>query len=179
MFCSGCGARLDAVPPVTCRHCGIPHWRNPKPCAGALVTHEGCLLLVRRAKDPWKGYWDVPGGFCEPHEHPMLTAEREVEEESGVRIRVTGILGVWLDEYHEHEAREQPKLTLNVYYHAIPDGPANHRRDDGETLAARWFRLDDLPEDLAFPGHSKALLEAWRQAVANEDTVSPLRDRPR
>ncbi len=37
------------------------------------------MLLLRRAKEPWKGRWDIPGGFCDADEHPITTAEREAE----------------------------------------------------------------------------------------------------
>ena len=72
LHCSGCGAVLPHDPPVTCPACGAGHWRNAKPCAGALVVRDGRLLLVRRSMEPWLGWWDIPGGFCEEDEHPIL-----------------------------------------------------------------------------------------------------------
>ena len=56
--------------------------------------------------------WDVPGGFCDVGEHPIRTAEREVFEETGIRIRVVGFLGVWLDTYAD--ADDASKRTLNI-----------------------------------------------------------------
>jgi glucose-6-phosphate isomerase len=51
--------------------------------------------MVRRAQEPWKSRWDVPGGFCEPGEHPMRTAQREVFEETGLNVRVKRLVGVY------------------------------------------------------------------------------------
>ncbi|MGH9036149.1 MAG: NUDIX domain-containing protein, partial [Acidimicrobiia bacterium] len=69
IFCSTCGSRLPAPLPATCPSCGAEHYRNAKPCAGALVMRDGKLLLMRRAHEPWLGRWDIPGGFCEVDEH--------------------------------------------------------------------------------------------------------------
>ena len=121
MFCSSCGIRLSSAPPTRCGACGIHHWNDAKPCASALVVKDSELLLVRRARDPWAGMWDVPGGFCESTEHPARTAQREVFEETGLEIEIVGFLGIWLDEYPDGD--EITKRTLNIYYHAIPLNP--------------------------------------------------------
>ena len=57
-FCSSCAAPLPHPPPVICRSCDTSHWLDAKPCAGALVTRRGKLMLVRRAHEPWRG---LPG----------------------------------------------------------------------------------------------------------------------
>ncbi len=76
-FCSQCAAPLPGPPPVTCPACDTSHWQDAKPCAGALVTRDGRLLLVRRSHEPWLGRWDIPGGFCGSREHPAMAAARE------------------------------------------------------------------------------------------------------
>ncbi|MGH3132922.1 MAG: NUDIX hydrolase, partial [Gaiellaceae bacterium] len=91
-FCSACGAELPSRPPVTCGECGTSHWRNPKPCANAVVVDGGRVLLARRAYAPWKGMWGTPGGFCEAGEHPIEAVERETLEETGLHVSVTGYI---------------------------------------------------------------------------------------
>jgi NADH pyrophosphatase NudC (nudix superfamily) len=71
MFCCACGRSLARLPPTVCSFCGIAHWNDAKPCASALVVRDSQLLMVRRAQEPWRNRWDVPGGFCEPGEHPI------------------------------------------------------------------------------------------------------------
>lgn len=156
-YCSACGTRLAAAPPIVCDACGVEHWRNAKPCAGALVADsEGRLLLVRRAIDPWRGRWDIPGGFCEVDEHPEVTAVREVREETGFEVGITGFLGMWIDAYPPAE------VTLNIYFHAtvIGGGP---NPDDAEVTELGWFEPVDLPsaETIAFPKHAGLVLAAW------------------
>jgi NADH pyrophosphatase NudC (nudix superfamily) len=90
-FCPRCGGALDWCNVAgddhqrqICVACGHIHYHNPAPTAGALVVRNGELLLVRRAIEPYFGYWDIPGGFIESGEGPAETAVREVREETGL-----------------------------------------------------------------------------------------------
>jgi ADP-ribose pyrophosphatase YjhB (NUDIX family) len=172
MFCHTCGHRLESTPPTRCSSCGVELWDDAKPTAGGLVVVQSRLLLIRRARDPWKGLWDIPGGFCNPGEHPVQTAQREILEETGLHVEVIGFLGMWLDGY------EGTKRTLNAYYHATLVGSEHGVRDAGEVAEVGWFSCPELPVDLAFPGHIPAVLEAWKQAVDSGDLMTALRDRP-
>ena len=174
-YCSNCAAPLPGPPPVACPACDTSHWLDAKPCAGALVTREGRLMLVRRAHEPWKGSWDVPGGFCGAREHPADAAMREVREETGLPVRVTGLLGMWIDTYAP-DGPNADKVTLNIYFHAEPLGPADGHADPSEVAEVVWFAPDELPDSLAFPGHLPAVLRAWRQAVRAGRLVTPLLD---
>lgn len=174
MFCSVCGRPLGGIPPTECLSCGTGHWNDAKPCASALVVSRSQLLLIRRAQEPWRHMWDVPGGFCEPGEHPSRTAQREVLEETGLRIRVVGFLGMWLDEYPAPGGAL--KQTLNIYYHAVPSGLDAVRLDELEVAEARYFPVGQLPQALAFPGHVPAALEAWKLAASSGDLVTRMFD---
>jgi ADP-ribose pyrophosphatase YjhB (NUDIX family) len=166
---------LPGPPPVTCPACDTSHWLDAKPCAGALVARDGKLLLVRRAHDPWRGCWDVPGGFCGPREHPADAAVREVKEETGLAVRTTGILGMWIDTYAP-SGPDADKVTLNVYFHATPTDAAEQRLDPNEVAEIGWFAPDDLPTALAFPGHVVEVLKAWRVEVERGSPGTPRPD---
>jgi len=164
-FCSHCGAPFNAPPPITCAACDTSHWLDAKPCAGVLVTRDGRLLLVRRAHDPWRGLWDVPGGFCGPEEHPEAAAAREAREETGLTVRIGAILGMWMDRYAASGPNAN-KVTLNIYFHATVDDGANPTHDQNEVTEIAWFSPEDLPRELAFPGHVPAVLRAWKERLA-------------
>ncbi len=163
-YCSNCAAPLPAPPPVTCPACDTSHWLDSKPCAGALVSREGRVLLVRRAHEPWLDPWDIPGGFCGPAEHPRDAALRELREETGLSAQIGSILGIWMDTYAT-EGADLDQATLNVYYLAAVERTAETQTDPNEVAEIGWFAPDALPERLAFPGHLPAVLTAWRETL--------------
>jgi ADP-ribose pyrophosphatase YjhB (NUDIX family) len=171
-FCSACGAELESAPPVTCSACGVSHWRNPKPCANAIVVDGERVLLARRANAPWKDGWGAPGGFCERGEHPIETVEREVVEETGLRVRVTGYLGVWVDYYVDGPGGEDDEIINVGYYRAEPVGGDDSDFDPAEVSELRWFAWDELPAELVPPGTLAAVLAAARSSGG-----SPILDR--
>src|SRR5207248_11651538 len=75
-----------------------PSARELLPAAFAEVRNgAGRVLLVRRADD---GYWELPGGRVEVGESASAAVVREVAEETGVAIPVTGLAGVYSDPGH-------------------------------------------------------------------------------
>jgi ADP-ribose pyrophosphatase YjhB (NUDIX family) len=164
-FCPDCGAALPTPPaPLdrlivqACAACGAQHFRNAKPCAGALVIADGQVLLGRRAIEPRRGTWDIPGGFVNPWEHPAAAARREVQEETGLEIVLDDLLTIVIDTYHERD------YTLNVYYLAHVSAGVPRPADDLNEL--RWFAPDELPlDELAFL-HAATVLSAWQARAA-------------
>jgi ADP-ribose pyrophosphatase YjhB (NUDIX family) len=142
---------LDDRPRRVCPTCGYIHWGNAKPCAGALIVRNGKVLLIRRSIEPFKGYWDIPGGFCELDEHPTQTAIREAREETGLQIELTGLLGLWLDDY-------AGSATLNIYYLARPLDRHPQAGDDADGVA--WFAPRALPGRIAFT-NGRLALATW------------------
>lgn len=61
---------------------------------GAIVFNRGRVLLVRRAKDPRRGQWSLPGGLQKLGETVAEAACREVMEEASLAIRVLGLADV-------------------------------------------------------------------------------------
>lgn len=163
-FCPSCGAATE--PRVSecrerdyCPRC--PRWiyENAKPCAGALVLEGGRVLLAKRTIEPFYGCWDLPGGFLEADEHPEAGALREVFEETGLRVRLTGLLGIYMDLYVPNADPTSAHHSLNFYYLAEPVGGV--LAPQGESSEARYFAPEELPE--------------W-EAIAYENGRQALRD---
>lgn len=143
-----------------CSYCGTWHYHNSKPCAAALVVENGKVLLARRGIEPYKGCWDVPGGFLEAGEHPEDGVRRELLEEAGLEIRLQGLLGVYVDRYGQDGV-----WLLNFYYIAETVGGIERAMDDVETL--EWFEIGELPEKFAFE-HQNQVMRDFRQQMANK-----------
>ena len=58
--------------------------------AGLVTNGEGKILLV---KSPWRG-WEYPGGLIEPGETFQQALHREIREEAGVEVEITGFVGI-------------------------------------------------------------------------------------
>ena len=63
-------------------------------CVGAVVHDAaGRLLLIQRGREPSRGSWSLPGGRVEPGETPAEAVEREVLEETGLRVQAGAVVG--------------------------------------------------------------------------------------
>lgn len=63
-------------------------------CVGAVVHDRGGrLLLIQRGREPGRGLWSLPGGRVEPGESEHEAIEREMAEETGLRVRVVRLVG--------------------------------------------------------------------------------------
>jgi 8-oxo-dGTP diphosphatase len=175
-YCWRCAAALPGLPPVRCAQCGEEHYANAKPCGEAVVVRDGEVLLVRRARDPEAGLWDVPGGFCDAVEHPMQAAERELFEEVGLRGRATAYVGTWIDAYGPPAPDGLVTYTsVGVYLVELEDPREAPTLQPEEALEAGWFALDGLPERLAFAAHARPMLAVAAAMIAG--AASPLPDR--
>lgn len=88
-FCPNCSAANSqpGVIPFRCGACGFAHFFGPVAAVGGLIRNdENQLLLVRRARDPGKGKWGLPGGFVDRDESIEEALAREVLEETGLRL---------------------------------------------------------------------------------------------
>lgn len=77
------------------------------PSVGAVVFKGSDVLLIKRGKAPLKGHWSIPGGkveFGEPLEQALI---REVREETGVEIKILGLIDVF---------ESLPTSTINKHY---------------------------------------------------------------
>lgn len=159
-FCPQCGHAVEqreaygAVRPV-CPQCGRVHFVDPKVAVGLVIARQGQLLLVRRANDPEKGKWSVPAGFVDAGEDPARAAEREALEETGLQVRVTGLLDV-----HGRQGDTEGADILIVYRAEAIGGTLCPGDDAAE---AGYFGPEALPE-LAFAS-TRRVVEQWQNSV--------------
>jgi ADP-ribose pyrophosphatase YjhB (NUDIX family) len=72
-------------------------YKNPIPTVDAIIQKSSSILLVKRKKDPYKNQFALPGGFVNEGETIEEAIEREVYEETSLKIHPIDILGVYSD----------------------------------------------------------------------------------
>lgn len=143
-YCPKCGSGLDRVSGLPyCSYCDITYYRNAKPCASVLPIKDGKVLLARRANDPFKGSYDIIGGFMEADELPEQAAIREAKEETGLDIKITSLLGTYVDRYGK-----DGDYTLNLHYIGEVIGGEMKPMDDVTEL--EWITIENVPLDEGF-----------------------------
>ncbi len=155
-FCIACGALLRLVADGAhrrprCPRCGWTFYDNPVPAAIALIEHRGRVLLGRRARPPYEGTWDLPGGFLEAGETPERGLARELREELGVGVRRARLIGFATDRYGPAGF-----MVLTTIYRVTPASLRFRVADDVSEV--RWFPRGRLPyRRIAFPAMRRAL----------------------
>lgn len=130
-----------------CDTCGFVDYVNPKIVVGSVVTHEGRVLLCRRAIEPRRGFWTLPAGFLEERETVEEGAAREALEEAEAQIAIEGLLAVY----------SIPRISqVQLMFRARLIAP--HVAPGPESLEVRLAEWSDIPwDDLAFPSVRWAL----------------------
>lgn len=123
-----------------------------------VVVRDGRFLAIKRARDPWRGYWDIPGGFCDSGEHPQDAAVREMREETGLDVQIAGLAGIYMDTY---PFEDDVISILNLYFAATVDDSQHPRLVDTEATDVAWLPIDGHPT-LAFEHEEQALADALR-----------------
>ncbi|MFN2582061.1 MAG: NUDIX hydrolase [Candidatus Dormibacteria bacterium] len=117
------------------------------------VVRDGRVLVQFR---PWPPGWELPGGHCEQHEDPAATAVREAEEETGYRIHITALAGVY--------TWSGLRTVADVLY--VGEVSGGSARRSIEAWASRFVAPDELPRTL-FPWLRQRItdaLDVWRGA---------------
>jgi 8-oxo-dGTP diphosphatase len=120
------------------------------------------LLLVKRAGEPYRGKWALPGGFVHLEESLDAGASRELEEE-------TGVSGVFLEQLYTFgkPGRDPRERVITVAYYALIPSDKLQIRAATDAEAVGWFGMDELPE-LAFD-HAEIVAMAHQRLVAKLD----------
>jgi 8-oxo-dGTP diphosphatase len=149
--CPRCGAGLEREEgKAQCPACSSVYYANSAPAIEGLLERDGKVLLTKRAIEPRRGYWDLPGGFLEEGEEPLAGLAREFREETGLEVRPVEWLGTHLEPYDNY-------FVLGLTWLVVGDGDPRPA-DDVEELA--WFGPGELPGEMAF-AHQDELLRRW------------------
>ncbi|MGW4714802.1 NUDIX hydrolase [Nocardia sp. NPDC004260] len=120
-----------------------PAANSVRPSAGAFVRRGETVLLICRSDN---GNWSMPGGAHDPGESLSHTAIRETLEETGVEVRLTGLVGVFTDPHHviHYTSNDEVRQEFTIVYRAEP--LAGQPTPSSESTRVEWVPITRIPE---------------------------------
>jgi len=163
-FCPDCGTPLETRAiehrqRLFCPQCSRIQYRQLKVGAGALIEQRGCLLLLQRTTEPFKGCWNLPAGYAEADEDPSDTVVRETYEETGLQVEVSRLVNAY-----SFDDDPRGNGILIVYECQSIGGMLS---ESAEGTNPTLFAPSQIPANLAGGGHDHAIL-AWQAHNAQD-----------
>ena len=157
-YCQRCGSALAGAEVQGrtrphCPSCGFVVFLDPKLAAAVLIAIDDRLLFVRRAIEPGLGRWSFPSGYVDRGESVEEAAVREVREETGLDVRLTGLVGLY-------SSKDSP-VVLAVYEGEVT---GDELMAGDEVQETGFFDYRELPP-LAFPRDERIIRE-WLAAMS-------------
>jgi ADP-ribose pyrophosphatase YjhB (NUDIX family) len=130
--------------------CDLCKFNNPKGTATAVILRENKLLVLKRSQEPFKGMWDLPGGYMNAGETPEQTLKREMKEELGVEVRLTHI-----GDFPGTASYKDFKFSV-LSHTFLADFDGEIKLDKNENSEYKWMALDEIKE-VAFDSNAAIL----------------------
>lgn len=140
-YCPKCATELSTkedggrVRPA-CTSCGYVFFGDFSIGVGGVVIRGGKALLIRRGQEPRRGWWQIPGGYCEHDESIHHAVVREVYEEAKVQAQVENVLGL-------RHSLGAPSANVYVIFRLTPLA-GEPEADGDEITGAGYFSLDEI-----------------------------------
>jgi 8-oxo-dGTP diphosphatase len=132
--------------------------RGAIPSAHAITFREGKVLLVRRAHEPSKGRWSVPGGMIELGETLRDAAQRELREECGIEVEVDRVI----DAADNVVLDEGGRIRFHyVVIYLLARNSRGDARPNSDASEIRWVGLDELGGLDIHPAAKEAVRRAF------------------
>jgi len=107
---------------------------------GFVLNEKGQILMVRESMD---GRWSIPGGWTDIGFSPKEVVEKEVFEETGLKVNAKRLMAVWDKKCHPHPPAAYHIYKMVFWCEAQVFAPLKNAFD---ILDVRFFDLNDLPE---------------------------------
>lgn len=163
-YCPRCAtenANLGSIP-FRCSACSYSQFFGPVAAVGALVSNgDGQMLLVRRARNPGKGKWGLPGGFVDREETIEAALAREVMEEIGLKLSSCDYL---MSHPNHYDYCEMVAPVIDLFYLCQVAHPERIQLAEDELDHFEWVKpSEEHLNNMAFPSNRIAI-ERWLES---------------
>lgn len=105
--------------------------------AGCVIVRDSKILMVKEAKKKCYGQWNFPAGHVDEPEFITDAAIREAYEETGCKVKLTGVLPISMVEVKDAEPRLMVRFTAEVVEENITIDP-------NEILDVQWIEIEKV-----------------------------------
>jgi len=116
----------------------------------ALAIRNGEILLIKKARGPYTGQWDLPGGKLEFGEKPLEGLAREMMEETGLSFKNNELLDVLSNTviYKLSDGEEEEMYHIGIIYKVIltTQDTLKTSGDGEDSNGAKWLKISDIIE---------------------------------
>ena len=127
--------------------------------AGGLIEKEGKLLLIQRTRDPFINTRNLPAGYVEVDESPIRAVNREVYEETSLKVEIDKLVDVY---FFTDDPRGNGFLI--TYKYKLIGGESI---ENPEEKSPTYFTASDIPHNIAGGGHDQVVI-AWKKTIDNK-----------
>jgi ADP-ribose pyrophosphatase YjhB (NUDIX family) len=145
----------------SCTKCAYTYYNNPRSTASIIIQNNDKILMAKRAWHPFKGYWDLIGGFVDYYETPEEAVIREVKEETGLIINDPKLIRIAKGIYTDYDTKQ--KLSVIDHQFILKDFTGNPIATD-DVAEIKWFSKQDLPpmKKIAAFENIRSLIELFK-----------------
>ena len=112
---------------------------------GVLLIRDNHLLLIKRKYNPDAGYWSIPGGHLNLGEKVVTAAEREAYEETGFKVKISGLAGIIDKIMYDNIGRiEYHYVLINYFVEQIEGNPTQPPKAADDALDAKFVPFDQF-----------------------------------
>ncbi|EMI42397.1 NUDIX hydrolase [Rhodopirellula sp. SWK7] len=160
-YCPRCGTANTNTGsiPFHCAKCDFAFYFGPVAAVGGLVLNEqDRLLVVRRARDPGKNQWGLPGGFVDRDETVEEALAREVLEETQLKVCKSELLMTGPNQYTHHGVTAQ---VIDLFYMCRVESSNSVQLAPSELCEYQWcIPGPEILNNMAFESNRIAI-ERW------------------
>jgi ADP-ribose pyrophosphatase YjhB (NUDIX family)/chorismate mutase len=177
-ICSSKNLKQENKDLIKCQNCQFEWYQNPKPAANCIcIDKDFRMLLTKRAFEPKKNYWGLPGGFVNTGETLEEATVREIKEELGIEIE-TERLKYFFSDKDKYLYQEVNYDTVGVVFELkLDDAEISKIKPNDDVLEIQFFTIDKIPwEKLAFTSTLNCLQAYVKKKGINRQDIHSLRN---